>query len=333
MSNPDNFQALVLREAGGNVTAAVESLSAADLPEGEVLVEVANSTINYKDALAITNSGKIVRSFPMVPGVDFAGTVAESSSDKYNVGDAVVLTGWGVGERHWGGLSQYARVKADWLVPLPQGLSSAQAMGVGTAGFTAMLCVNALVDHGVTPESGEVLVTGAAGGVGSFAVAILARMGYKVVAASHRDDTHDYLLELGAAEVIDSATLTESKRPMDSERWAGAIDVVGGAVMAGVLKGMAYGSTLAACGLAGGHGLDTTVFPFILRGVTLAGVDSVMCPYDKRVAAWQRIAEVLPAELMAKAASTNISLAEVPALCQQMMQGQVKGRAIVDLKA
>ncbi len=333
MSQAESFQALVLRESEGTVTAAVEHLGVSDLPEGEVLVAVSHSTINYKDSLAITNTGKIVRSYPMVPGIDFAGTVVEASAGDFKPGDAVVLTGWGVGERHWGGLSQYARVKAKWLVPLPEGLSPAQAMGVGTAGFTAMLCVNALLDHGVLPESGEVVVTGANGGVGSYAVAILAAMGYRVVAATHRPDTADYLTGLGAESVLDAAELTASKRPMDSERWAGAVDVVGGEIMAGVIKGMAYGSTIAACGLAQSHELHTTVFPFILRGVTLAGVDSVMCPYEKRVVAWKRLAEVLPADQMAKAASRTISLAEVPDYCAQMVAGKIQGRVIVDLNA
>lgn len=328
-----NFQALVLTERDGKTHAEIRQLSESDLPREEVLVAVDYSTLNYKDALAVTGRGKIVRQFPMVPGVDLAGRVVESASPDYKSGDAVLLTGWSVGERYWGGYSQYQRVKAGWLTPLPAGLSSREAMAIGTAGFTAMLCVLALEEGGVRPDSElPVLVTGAAGGVGSVAVALLSRRGYKVVAGTGRAETHDYLRRLGASDFIGREELSAKPRPLEAQRWAGAVDTVGSAILARVLAETVYGGTVAACGLAGGSDLPATVMPFILRGVRLQGVDSVMYPADKRPAVWRRLAEELPRELLA-AMSEVIPLSQVPARAEAMLAGQVRGRLVVDVNA
>ncbi|RIH82569.1 putative acrylyl-CoA reductase AcuI [Calidithermus terrae] len=326
-----SFKALVV-ESGDPYTALLRDVSLDELPPGEVLVQVAYSSLNYKDGLAVTGAGKVIRSFPMVPGIDFAGTVLESASPDFRPGDEVVLTGWGVGERHWGGLSQMARVKAEWLVPKPEGLSLHQTMGIGTAGFTAMLCVMALEEHGVGPEGREVLVTGAAGGVGSIALAVLAKLGYRVVAATGRPQERPYLESLGAAEVLERAVLTAPAKPLESERFAGAVDTVGGAVLAGVLPRVAYGGSVAACGNAGGAKLETTVFPFLLRGVNLLGVESVMCPRERRLRAWERLARDLPLNLLDASVQT-VDLAAVPELAQQILAGQVRGRVVVDLGA
>ena len=322
------FKALVV-ESGEPYTANIRQASTAELPQGEVLVRVAYSSLNYKDGLAITGAGKIIRNFPMVPGIDFAGTVVESASPEYKAGDEVVLTGWGVGERHWGGLAQMARVKSDWLVPLPTGLSLQQVMGIGTAGFTAMLCVMALEKQGISKDK-EVLVTGAAGGVGSIAVAVLAKLGYRVLASTGRPGEEAYLKSLGATEILDRAVLSEPAKALESERFSGAVDTVGGAVLAGVLPRLVYGGSVAACGNAGGVKLETTVFPFILRGVSLLGVDSVMCPKPRRMEAWARLAKDLPLNLLEQAMQTA-SLEEVPRLAQEILKGQVRGRAVVDL--
>src|SRR5581483_7180949 len=273
----DTFKALVVDQRDGQISAAIQELGLEALPAGDVLVDVAYSSLNYKDGLAITGRGKIIRQFPMAPGIDFAGTVAESQHPAYQPGDQVVLTGWGVGERHWGGMSQKARVKGDWLVPLPEGLTLEQSMAIGTAGFTAMLCVMALEAQGIVPGR-ELAVTGAAGGVGSVAVALLARQGHAVVASTGRAAERDYLAALGAREVI--GRLPAEGKPLESERWGGAIDTVGGATLAAVLRALAYGGSVAACGNAGGVELNTTVFPFILRGVSLLGIESVMCPAE-----------------------------------------------------
>lgn len=329
----ETFRALVLDQADGKTTACFEDLATDALPQGDVLVDIAYSTLNYKDALAITGAGKIVRSFPFVPGIDFAGTVARSSNPAYKPGDEVVLTGWGVGERHWGGLAQKARVKGDWLVPLPQGLSAKQAMAIGTAGFTAMLAVVALEEQGVTPEKGEVVVTGAAGGVGSVAVHLLARRGFKVVASSGRTELEDYLKGLGATAVVDRKTFAEgSKAPLDSARWAGGIDTVGGDTLVNLLKAMQYHGVVAACGLAGSAAMNGTVFPFILRGVRLIGIDSVMCPQPQRRAAWDRLARDLDRNAL-DAMTSEISLRQVPDVAPEFLKGRVKGRVVVDLRA
>jgi len=328
----ETFRALVLTEEEGAVKHAIRELTNADLPEGEVLVDVDYSSLNYKDGLAVSGKGRIVRRYPMVPGIDFAGTVIESASAEWKPGDRVVLTGWGVGERYWGGYSQRARVKGEWLVPLPEGLDSRRAMAIGTAGFTAMLCVMTLEDAGVRPESGTVLVTGAAGGVGSVAVAVLAQLGYRVAAVTGRESAHGYLHGLGAKEVVPREELSEPGRPLETQRWAGAVDTVGGDMLARVLTEVNYGGAVAACGLAGGAKLNTTVMPFILRGVSLRGVDSVMCPRPRREAAWRRLLTDLPAEMLEEV-SRVVPLAEVPELAREILVGQVRGRVVVDVNA
>ncbi|MEO5661068.1 MAG: MDR family oxidoreductase, partial [Polaromonas sp.] len=304
----------------------------AQLPEGEVLVDVAYSTLNYKDALAITGKSPVVRKFPMVPGIDFAGTVAESRDARFKPGDAVLLNGWGVGETHWGGLAQKTRVKADWLLPMPAGLDARQAMGIGTAGYTAMLCVMALQDRGVTPAAGPVLVTGANGGVGSIAIALLAQLGFEVHASTGRLGEAEHLKQLGAAELIDRASLSAPGKPLQKERWAAAVDSVGSHTLANVCASLKYGGTVAACGLAQGMDLPASVAPFILRAVTLAGVDSVYAPQARRVIAWERLARELPAAVLESNTET-VSLAAVAALATRLLAGQVRGRVRVDLAA
>ena len=327
------FRALVLDHGDGKVNASVQELNETSLPAGNVTVAVDYSTINYKDGLVVTGAGGLVKRYPHVPGIDFAGTVLESQHPACKPGDAVVLTGWRVGEVHWGGLAQKARVNGDWLVPLPAGLSTRQAMAVGTAGFTAMLAVMALEAHGLKPNGGEVLVTGAAGGVGSVAVAILARRGYQVVASTGRAETHDYLKSLGAGAVIDRTPFVEPPgRPLETERWAGCVDSVGGNTLARVLAQLKYGGSAAAVGLAGGARLEHTVIPFLLRGVNLLGIDSVMCPRPRRIEAWQRICSDLPASSLA-AMSVEIKLAEVPQFAPQILKGLVRGRFVVNVNA
>ena len=328
------FNALVVEKNDeGKTSASVKSLTLDDLPEGEVTVAVEFSTVNYKDGLCIGPGGGLVRSYPHVPGIDFAGTVEASDDPRYSAGDKVVLTGWRVGEAYWGGYSEKARVKADWLVPLPAGLTTRQAMAVGTAGFTAMLAVMALEDHGLSPDQGEVLVTGAAGGVGSVATAILANLGYEVAAVTGRPETGDYLRGLGATRIVPREELNETvKRPLESETWAGCVDAVGGAMLARVLGQMKYGASVAAVGLAGGAGLPATVIPFLLRGVNLLGIDSVMQPYDNRVRAWERIAKDLPMDKL-EAMVQPATLSDLPALGADILKGQVKGRIVVDLRA
>ncbi len=324
------FKALVLSKAGDEVGAAVEHLDDARLPEGDVTVAVEASTLNYKDGLIIQNKAPLVGNFPHVPGVDFAGTVIDSSHADYRPGDAVILTGWGVGERHWGGHAARARVKGDWLVPMPQGWTSRQAMAVGTAGFTAMLAVMALESHGLKPGAGEVLVTGAAGGVGSVAIALLAKLGHQVTASTGRAASHDYLRSLGASGLIDRAELAApSKRPLDSERFAGCIDSVGGTTLARVLAQMKYRCSVAAVGLAGGAALETTVIPFLLRGVNLLGIDSVYQPAAPRRAAWQRLAQNLDLAKL-EAMIVPATLEDLPRLAGKILQGQVQGRVVVD---
>ncbi|HCZ00471.1 MAG: acryloyl-CoA reductase [Rhodobacterales bacterium RIFCSPHIGHO2_02_FULL_62_130] len=328
------FRALVLEKgADGAALASVQEVDEARLPEGEVTVAVEYSTLNYKDGLCLSaNGGGLVRSYPHVAGVDFAGVVEASSDPRYSAGDRVVLTGWRVGEVHWGGYATRARVRADWLVPLPATISTRDAMAVGTAGFTAMLAVMALEDHGLTPAAGEVLVTGAAGGVGSVAVAVLAARGYQVAAVTGRPETEPYLRALGASRIIPRADLAETvKRPLESEVWAGCIDAVGGAMLARVLGQMKHRASVAAVGLAGGAALPATVIPFLLRGVNLLGIDSVLSPLSERLRAWGRIASELP---MAKLAAmvTEVGLAEVPALGAAILRGEVQGRIVVDVR-
>lgn len=322
-------KALVLEQEDKQTLAAVRELDHSELPEGDVLVNIEYSSLNYKDGLAVTGIGKIVHQFPMVPGIDFAGRVAESSNPAYQVGDSVVLTGWSVGERYWGGYAQQMRVKSEWLVPLAEGLSSQQAMVIGTAGLTAMLCVMRLQEAGLKPEDGPVVVTGATGGVGSLAVALLAQSGYEVVAVSGKAESQAYLTQLGAKEVLARAEFEEKARPLDKSRWAGAVDTVGGDVLAKVLSQMHYNGRVAAVGLAGSAMLNTTVMPFILRGVDLLGVDSVMIPYARRVQAWQRLAQELP-KLDLTQVVEEISLEQVPEYAQRIVSGQVKGRVLVN---
>ena len=324
------FNGILIEKDEQGYRAAVKAIDESVLPEGDVTINVSHSTINYKDALAITGKGPVVRKFPMVPGVDLVGTVEQSDSDKFNVGDKVLLNGFGVGENHCGGLAQKARLKSDWLVPLPAGFSPRQAMAIGTAGYTAMLCVIALEKSGITPDKGEILVTGANGGVGSFSIAILARLGYNVVASTGRLDEADYLKKLGAVEVIDRNLLSEPGRPLAKERWAGAIDSAGSHTLANVCASTKYGGVVAACGLAQGMDLPATVAPFILRGVTLAGIDSVMRPINDRVEAWQRLSEILTPDVF-EDISTDIGLSEVVQTAEALMEGKVRGRVVVDI--
>jgi acrylyl-CoA reductase (NADPH) len=326
----DMSTALVLRENDGNVISQIEEITVDDLPEGDVLVAIEYSSLNYKDGMAVTGTGKIIREYPMVPGIDLAGSVLESSSDDYRKGDKVVLTGWGVGENHWGGFSELARVKSDWLVPLPEGGTVAWAMRVGTAGLTAMLCVMALEEKGLNPESGMVIVTGAAGGVGSTAVSILSKLGYEVAAVTGRETEHEYLGSLGASEIIDRAAMSEKSRPLEAQRWAGAVDTAGDAILARVLAEAKYGAAVAACGLAAGFKLPTTVMPFILRGVSLLGVDSVYCPFERRQEAWKRLLTDLPSQQL-EDLSQCIGLSEVPQMASAIMAGQVRGRTLIDV--
>jgi acrylyl-CoA reductase (NADPH) len=324
------FKALVLNKQDDRVTAAVEEVDEARLPEGDVTVAVEHSTLNYKDGLIILNKAPLVRSFPHVPGIDFAGRVVDSAHPDWRPGDAVVLTGWGVGERHWGGHAERARTKGDWLVPLPAGWTTEHAMAVGTAGFTAMLAVMALENHGLEPGVGEVLVTGAAGGVGSVAVAVLARLGHQVTASTGRAASHEYLKSLGAGAVIDRAELTEpSSRPLESERFAGCIDSVGGTTLARLLGQMKYRCSVAAVGLAGGSELRATVIPFLLRGVNLLGIDSVYQPMVPRRAAWQRLARDLDLGLLG-AMTQPATLEDLPRLAGEILKGQIQGRVVVE---
>ncbi|HEF0063946.1 TPA: oxidoreductase [Citrobacter pasteurii] len=324
------MQALILEQQDGKTLASVQPLDENQLPEGDVTVDVHWSSLNYKDALAITGKGKIIRNFPMIPGIDFAGTVRTSEDPRFHAGQEVLLTGWGVGENHWGGLAERARVKGDWLVALPKGLDGRKAMVIGTAGFTAMLCVMALEDAGIRPQDGEIVVTGASGGVGSTAVALLHKLGYQVAAVSGRESTHDYLKSLGANRILGRDEFAES-RPLEKQLWAGAIDTVGDKVLAKVLAQMNYGGCVAACGLAGGFALPTTVMPFILRNVRLQGVDSVMTPPARRAQAWQRLVNDLPESFYTQAA-TEITLADAPKFADAIINNQVQGRTLVKVQ-
>jgi acrylyl-CoA reductase (NADPH) len=324
------FKALVLDEADGKVTSSIQSLDEERLPAGDVTLAVDYSTLNYKDGLILKGLGRLVRNYPHVPGIDFAGRVIQSDNPAWKVGDEAILTGWRVGEVQWGGFAEKARVKGDWLVKRPAGLTARHAMAIGTAGFTAMLCAMELENAGIGPDAGDVLVTGAAGGVGSVAIAILAKRGYKVVASTGRMESEsDYLTNLGAAEIIDRATIaTPSGKPLDSERWAGCIDAVGGSTLAAILPQMRYRGCVAACGLAGGTKLETTVIPFLLRGVRLIGVDSVMCPVDIRQEAWRRLATDLPKEKL-DATIHAATLDDLPKLADEIIGGKVRGRVVV----
>jgi acrylyl-CoA reductase (NADPH) len=323
------FRAMVLEEGAPG---RIRDLEITDLPPGEVLVRVSHSSLNYKDGMALAGRRGIVRRYPMVPGIDLAGTVVESSSPRWKPGDVVLATGWGLGEEHWGGYAQMARLRAEWLLPLPAGMTPQQAMALGTAGFTAMLAVMALEDHGVTPARGPVAVTGAAGGVGSVATVLLGRLGYRVAASTGRPELADYLRGLGASEILPRAQLAApSRAALEHERWAGAVDTVGGDTLAGLLRATSRDGCVAACGLAGGAGLQTTVYPFILRGVTLAGIDSNYCPPQRRLAAWQRLGREMPGDVLDRL-SRVVPLEEVQALSGEILDGRVRGRVVVALQ-
>lgn len=332
--SPNRFRALLLqRDDNGKTRHEFRQLGVDELPEGDVLVQVHYSSLNYKDGLAVTGAGPVVRSWPLVPGIDLAGEVVASESPAYRPGDRVVLTGWGVGESYWGGYSQYQRVRAEWLVPLPQELDFREAMGIGTAGFTAMLCVMALEDGGLSPgDALPILVSGASGGVGSVAVALLSRLGYRVGAVTGSESSHAYLRELGADEIHPRDELAREPRPLEKQRWAGAVDAVGGILLARILAETAYGGTVAACGLAGDSSLPTTVMPFILRNVRLQGVDSVACPKARRALAWQRLAQDLPREHLENMIEVH-PLEDVPQLARAILRGEIRGRAVIDVNA
>lgn len=324
------MKAILIEKPDDKQTVSLTDVSEDQLPEGDVTVAVAYSTLNYKDGLAITGKAPIAKSYPMVPGIDFSGTVKASSHADFKPGDAVVLNGWGVGEKHWGGLAEKARVSGDWLVPLPSTFSARQAMAIGTAGYTAMLCVMALDAHGIKPSDGEILVTGASGGVGSVAVSLLAKRGYTVIASTGKPDEQSYLKDLGAADIIDRNELSEPGRPLGKERWAGAVDAVGSHTLANICATLKSGGVVAACGLAQGFDLKMTVMPFILRGVTLAGIDSVYCPKPKRLEAWRQLAEDLnPAhvELM----TSEVALSDAIAAAGDLIGGKVRGRVVVNI--
>ena len=326
----DTFRAIQIDKVDDKQTVNLVNLTDADLMDGDVTVKVTHSTVNYKDGLALTAKAPIIRKFPLIPGIDFAGTVASSDNPDYKPGDAVILNGWGVGEGHSGGLAERARVKGDWLVKMPKGMDAAHAMAIGTAGYTSMLCVMALEDQGITPESGEVLVTGAAGGVGSVAIAILSKLGYSVTASTGRTEEEDFLKGLGASSVINREEFNTPPKPLAKSRWAACIDAVGSTTLANVLSQMNYGGVVAACGLAQGMDLPTSVAPFILRGVKLIGVDSVMCPKPRREKAWARLASDLDMSKL-DALTTHIKLDDVIATGADIIAGKVRGRVVVDI--
>lgn len=326
------FQGIVIDRHETGQQARLQTLDDAQLPAGNVTIRVGYSTLNYKDGLAITGKSPVVRKFPMVPGIDLVGEVEASTHPDYRPGDRVVLNGWGVGETHWGGLAQKARVDGDWLVPLPSAFSPQQATAIGTAGYTAMLCVMALERHGVRPNDGEIVVTGAAGGVGSVATAILTKLGYRVVAVTGRPADADYLRQLGASEILDRSQFSEPGKPLGKERWAGAVDVAGSHVLANVCATTRYRGVVTACGLAAGMDFPATVAPFILRGITLVGIDSVMCPRAERLEAWRRLASDLDVEKLG-AISHQVGLGDAIALAGELINGKVRGRVVVDVNA
>ncbi|WPN27547.1 MDR family oxidoreductase [Pseudomonas sp. P5_109] len=324
------FKGILIDKDDSGYRATLQEIEDDQLPEGDVTVRVAYSTLNFKDGLAITGSSPVVRKFPMVPGIDLAGVVEASGHPDYTVGDAVLLNGWGVGEGHWGGLAQKARLNGDWLIPLPKAFTAAQSMAIGTAGYTAMLCILALEHNGVTPGQGEILVTGANGGVGSFAIALLSKLGYRVVASTGRTSEHDYLKQLGAGEIIDRATLSEPGKPLAKERWAAVIDSVGSHTLANACASTKANGTVAACGLAQGMDFPASVAPFILRGVTLAGINSVTQPKAKRVQAWNRLTTDLDFNLL-PLISHEIGLSEAIDAAPRLLAGQLRGRVVVDV--
>ena len=324
------FKSIMINKDDSGYQCALSDVDESQLPEGDVTIKVDFSSLNYKDGLAITGKGPVVRRFPMVPGIDFVGTVEESSHKDYKEGDKVVLNGWGVGEVHWGGLSQKARVNGDWLVPLPASFTPKQSMSIGTAGYTAMLCVMALEEQGVTPDKGDIIVTGAAGGVGSVAISILSKLGYNIIAVTGRSEESDYVKSLGARDIMPRSELSEPGRALGKELWAGAVDVVGSNMLANVCANTQYGGTVTACGLAGGMDFPSTVMPFILRGVKLIGIDSVMCPREKRLQAWKRLGEDLDITKLETIAH-EVGLEQAIETAHQLMDGKVRGRIIVDV--
>jgi acrylyl-CoA reductase (NADPH) len=324
------FKGILIEKDEAGYRVALQDIDENRLPDGDVTIRVDYSTLNYKDALAITGKGRIARKFPMVPGVDMVGRVEQSNHSSYDTGDVVILNGWGVGEKHWGGLAQKARVDGNWLVPLRGRFSPQEAMSIGTAGYTAMLCVMALERHGVTPDKGEILVTGAAGGVGSVATAVLTKLGYSVVAVSGRPEERDYIKRLGAVEILDREVFSSPGKPLGQERWAGAVDVVGSQTLVNVCATTQYRGVVTACGLAGGMDFPATVAPFILRGVTLAGIDSVMCPRLERLEAWRRLARDLDLSKLATI-STEVGLSELIPYAEKMLNGELRGRVVVDV--
>lgn len=329
----ETFRALLADRQDDRFAVGVAELGPDDLPAGDTVVRVAYSDLNYKDALAVADRGRILRTLPIVPGIDLVGTVLESATPNTSPGAEVLVNGYGIGELHWGGFTERTRVRASWLVPVPDGMSARRAAAIGTAGYTAMLSVMALEDH-LPPDDGEIVVTGASGGVGSYAVALLAAAGYTVVASTGRPRTTAYLTDIGASEVIDRSVLVDAaERPMGSERWRGAIDTVGGATLSGLVATTRRHGSIAACGLAGGHRLDTTVFPFILRGVNLLGIDSNYCPHRRRLEAWQRLGRELPSETIDRIAPHSAGLAQLPDLSRKLLQGEIEGRVVVDVHA
>lgn len=324
------FKAILIAQTGSDTAVNLRSLETQLLPAGDVLVNILYSTINYKDALAITNTSPVARIYPLVPGIDFVGVVAESKDARFKKDDHVILNGWGVGEKHWGGLAQQARVQGDWLIHLPQNITPQEAMAVGTAGYTAMLCIMALEKQGLTPDQGDVLVTGANGGVGSFAISFLAQLGYRVVASTGRLEESDYLKHLGAAEIIDRHELSEPGKPLQRIRWAAAIDSVGSVTLANVCAGIKDNGAVAACGLAQGMDFPATVAPFILRGVSLLGINSVMQSTEQRIKAWSRIAKLIQPVQLAQM-THEISLEEVIPAATDLLQGRIRGRLVVDV--
>ncbi len=328
----DTFKAILLEQNDGATEWSIKDLTNDNLMPGDVTVDVAYSTINYKDGLAITGSAPIIREWPLIPGIDFAGKVIESSNADFAVGDEVVLNGWGVGEKHHGGLSQRARVDGNWLIKKPEGLRDFETMALGTAGYTAMLCVQRIEDFGVKPEDGPIIVTGASGGVGSVAIMLLAKLGYEVHAATGRPEEKDYLVGLGAKDIVDRESLSGKPRPLGRETWAAAVDVAGGNMLANVIGQIKYDGIVAACGLAQSMDLPASVAPFILRGVTLAGVDSVMAPQARRQRAWNRLAEILPKDLLSTGTDT-VELEAAPAVASAIMEGKIRGRVVVDVRS
>lgn len=325
------FSGILINKNDAGQTVSVEQIDESQLPEGNVTIDVECSTLNYKDGLAITGSSPVVRKFPMVPGIDLAGTVSDSTHPEWKRGDRVVLNGWGVGETHWGGLAQKARLNGDWLIPLPKGFTSRQAMAIGTAGYTAALCVDALVKHGIKPEQGEVLVTGATGGVGSVAVMLLAKAGFTVVAATGKASEESYLKDLGASAIIDRAELAEKGKPLQKERWAGVVDPVGSHTLVNACAQTRYCGAVAACGLAQGADFPSTVMPFILRGVALLGVDSVMAPKPRRLEAWKRLERDLDVSMLEAIIAREVGLADAISAASELLQGKIRGRLVVDV--